>query len=149
MKSREKPAETTAPAEPIKVIKSDMMKNMLAAMNKHFEESADTSDEPIQVIEGSGGPGVPPPPPPPPPPMAGGVGVPAPPKVESVPDVPFVGVPPPPPPPPPPVFDPSKVPKKPKKPVVKKQPPKPSAPTNTAPSLKEQLMKVALKKVGK
>jgi hypothetical protein len=132
MQSREKPPENTTPSEPIKVMKSDAMKNMVEAMNRHYEESSDTQDEPIQII--TGGPSVPPPPP-----MTGG-GI----------DPPKIGVPPPPPPPPPVVFDPSKVPKKPNKPVVKKPPPpKQSSSTNSAPSMKEQLMKVALKKVGK
>ena len=39
MSNRDKPETTTAPTEPVKVIKSDAMKNMLAAMNAHFEES--------------------------------------------------------------------------------------------------------------
>ena len=165
MKSREKPSETSNqnenPSEPMKVIKSDKMKNMLEAMNKHFDRSSSANDEPIKIIECSGGPGVPPPPPPPPPPpMAGG------PKKNiikknninqetviiknTISEPPKGGIPPPPPPPPPPVFDPNKVIKKPKKEVKKKPPPASvSAPTvNSGPSMKEQLMK-AMKKIGK
>ena len=154
MKAREKPkTDSSTPSEPIKVIKSDLMKSMLAAMNKHFEENKDSSNEPPQIIECSGGPGVPPPPPPPP--MVGGI-IPTVTKKEneettsSIPEPPKFGIPPPPPPPPVPIFDPSKVPKKPKKPVVKKQAPKPpESNVSSGPSLKEQLMKVALKKIGK
>ena len=131
MQTREKPIEKSTPSEPIKVMKSDAMKNMVEAMNKHYEESSDTQDEPVQII--TGGPSVPPPPPMP----SGGI------------EPPKIGVPPPPPPPPPVVFDPSKVPKKPNKPVVKKPPPQPPKPISSGPSMKEQLMKVALKKVGK
>ena len=149
MQSREKPSETSkGPSEPIKVIKSDAMKNMLAEMNKHFEESSSANDEPIQVIEGSGGPDVPPPPPPPPLMGPGGGNIP---KIESIPEPPSIGVPPPPPPPPPPIFDPNKVPKKPKKNVVKKEAPRaPTTPSvNQGSSMKELLMKVQLKKVKK
>ena len=167
MKSREKPAESSnknsAPSEPIKVIKSDKMKNMLESMNKHFQESASSSvDEPIKIIECGAGPGVPPPPPPPPPPpMAGGNiksvvkktdinPIPEPTvTTSSVPEPPKGGIPPPPPPPPPPVFDPSKIKKRPKKEVPKKPIPVPSTPaTNPRNSMREQLMK-AMKKIGK
>ena len=138
MQTREKPSEEKkAPSEPVKVIKSEAMKNMVEAMNKHYEESSDTN-EPVKIIEGTGGPSIPPPPPPPPPVVGG--------------EPPKIGIPPPPPPPPPvPPFDPSKAPKKVKKPVVKKQPPPPPKTNNTsnAPTMKEQLMKVSLKKVGK
>ena len=154
MLSREKPEKPTAPTEPIKVIKSDAMKNMVAAMNKHYEESHDTIDEPVKIISGEGGPGVPPPPPPPPPlSQAGNVNT-----INissnvstnvSVSEPPKIGVPPPPPPPPPPCFDPSKIPKKPKKPVVKKKAPPPPPPKPAAPSMKDLIMNVTLKKVKK
>ena len=139
MQTRDKPVENKPPSEPIKVVQSDAMKNMVEAMNRRYEDNSNTTDEPVQVIEGGGGPGVPPPPPPPPPPSFSGGN-------NEINDVPKFGVPPPPPPPPPPVFDPSKV-KKPKKPIVKKPPPKPSTPASSGPSLKDQLAKVALKKV--
>ena len=118
MQTRDKPVENKVPSEPIKVIKSDAMKNIVEEMNKHHEENKQNNinNEPTQVVVVcGGGPGVPPPPPPPPPP----------------------------------IFDPSKVKKRPNKPIKKKEPPKPSAPVSSAPSLKDQLMKVALKKVGK
>jgi len=139
MQTRDKPVENKPPSEPIKVVQSDAMKNMVEAMNRRYEDNSNTTDEPVQVIEGGGGPGVPPPPPPPPPPSFSGGN-------NEINDVPKFGVPPPPPPPPPPVFDPSKV-KKPKKPIVKKPPPKPNTPASSGPSLKDQLAKVALKKV--
>ena len=155
MKSREKPSGTEAstPTEPIKVIKSDLMKNMLAAMNKHFEESSSQSnDEPI-IIQSGGGPGVPPPPPPPPFPSGGSIivqNIKKEEKESSSPEPPKIGVPPPPPPPPMPVFDPNKAPKKQNKPAVKKQEKKiESKPAEHRPSLKEQLMRVWLKKIGK
>jgi hypothetical protein len=164
MKSREKPAETESStlSEPIKVIKSDLMKNMLAAMNKHFEESSSPSnDEPVHVIECGGGPGVPPPPPPPPFVPGGNIST-SNNKINndnvikeettpSIPEPPKIGIPPPPPPPPPPVFDPNKVPKKPNKPLVKKKEKKEenNPNPNPRPSLKEQLMRVSLKKIGK
>ena len=154
MLSREKPEKPSVPTEPIKVIKSDAMKNMVAAMNKHYEESHDTIDEPVKIISGEGGPGVPPPPPPPPPlSQAGNINT-----ISisssvstnvSVSEPPKIGVPPPPPPPPPPCFDPSKIPKKPKKPVVKKKAPPPPPPKPAAPSMKDLIMNVTLKKVGK
>jgi hypothetical protein len=138
MAQRDKPAENTKTSEPIKVIKSDAMKNMLEAMNAHFEESNNESSqpEPLVVVEGGG----------PPPPGEGG------PEVSS-----FIP-PPPPPPPPPPAFDPTKVIKRPNKPPPKKAPQAPSQPQSSnkpssyaskGPSLKEQLMKVTLKKIGK
>ena len=147
MQTRDKPVENTTPSEPIKVIKSDAMKNMVEAMNRRHEESRanQIEDEPVKIVVGEGGPGVPPPPPPPPPPSGGGAAI----SSSPVPPPPSGGIPPPPPPPPPPVFDPSKVKKRPKKPVKKKEPPKPSPPASSGPSLKDQLMKVALKKVGK
>ena len=102
METRDKPIERTIPTEPIEVIKSDTMKNMVEAMNKHYEDNKNTIDEPIKIIEGGG-------PPLPPQALIGGD------------EPPKIGIPsPPPPPPPPPIFDPSKVPKKPKKPVIKK-----------------------------
>ena len=135
MQTREKPEKKETPSEPIKVIKSAVMQNMVEAMNRHYEENTDTIDEPVQVISGEGDPSIPPPPPPP-----SGIG--------STDQPITTGIPPPPPPPPPPSFDPSKIQKKPKKPVVKKKapppPPKPSGPT-----MKELLMNVSLKKVGK
>ena len=138
MAHRDKPEESTKTSEPIKVIKSDAMKNMLAQMNAHFEESNNESSkpEPLVVVEGGG----------PPPPGEGG------------PSVPSFIPPPPPPPPPPPAFDPTKVIKRPNKPPPKKAPQTTSQPQNSnkppsyvskGPSLKEQLMKVTLKKIGK
>ena len=138
MAQRDKPAESTKTSEPIKVIKSDAMKNMLEAMNAHFEESNNDSSkpEPLVVVEGGG----------PPPPGEGGSEIPS-----------FIP-PPPPPPPPPPAFDPTKVIKRPNKPPPKKAPQAPSQPQSSnkppsyaskGPSLKEQLMKVTLKKIGK
>ena len=138
MAQRDKPAESTKTSEPIKVIKSDAMKNMLEAMNAHFEESNNDSSkpEPLLVVEGGG----------PPPPGEGGSEIPS-----------FIP-PPPPPPPPPPAFDPTKVIKRPNKPPPKKAPQAPSQPQSSnkppsyaskGPSLKEQLMKVTLKKIGK
>ena len=156
MKSREKPEQTSTPSEPIILNKSDKMKNMIEEMNKRKMQAASTIDEPIQVIVGSGGPGVPPPPPPPPPPPMGKTSIkisqneaPKETIIESnLDDIPKIGVPPPPPPPPPPIFDPSKVIKKPKKPVVKKEPPKPAPSTSSGPSMKDELMKM-MKKMGK
>ena len=158
MKSREKPSPTESnntPSEPIKVIKSDAMKNMLAAMNKHFEKISESTEETVTVVECGSGPGVPPPPPPPPP--VSGINTIT--KVnkeeaETSSDVvpPTMGIPPPPPPPPFPDF--TQVPKKPK-PVVKKPKPKPennansNSNPNPRPSLKDQLMRVSLKKIGK
>ena len=138
MAQRDKPAESEKTSEPIKVIKSDAMKSMLEAMNAHFEESNNDSSkpEPLVVVEGGG----------PPPPGEGG------------PEVPSFIPPPPPPPPPPPAFDPTKVIKRPNKPPPKKTTPassqpqssnKPPSYVNKGPSLKEQLMKVHLKKIGK
>ena len=138
MAQRDKPAESEKTSEPIKVIKSDAMKSMLEAMNAHFEESNNDSSkpEPLVVVEGGG----------PPPPGEGG------------PEVPSFIPPPPPPPPPPPAFDPTKVIKRPNKPPPKKTTPassqpqssnKPPSYDNKGPSLKEQLMKVHLKKIGK
>ena len=138
MAQRDKPSESTKTSEPIKVIKSDAMKSMLEAMNAHFEESNNDSSkpEPLVVVEGGG----------PPPPGEGGSEVPS-----------FIP-PPPPPPPPPPAFDPTKVIKRPNKPPPKKAPQTPSQPQSSnkpssyvskGPSLKEQLMKVTLKKIGK
>ena len=138
MAHRDKPSESEKTSEPIKVIKSDAMKNMLAAMNAHFEESNNDSSqpEPLTVIEGGG------------PPLPG----------EGGPETSSFVPPPPPPPPPPPAFDPTKVIKRPNKPPPKKAPETPSQPqsgnkpssyVSKGPSLKEQLMKVHLKKVGK
>ena len=145
MQDRDKPVENKVPSEPVKVMKSDDMKKMLDAMNKHFEEGSESSEPTkLVVVEGSGP--VPPPPPPP------GVGISS--SASSVNPDPLY-IPPPPPPPPPPIFDPSKVPKKPKKPIPKKIPPKSSnqssggGSSSSRPSLKEQLMRVSLKKVGK
>ena len=145
MQERDKPVESKPPSEPVKVMKSDDMKKMLEAMNKHFEEGSESS-EPTKLVVVEGGGPVPPPPPPP------GVGVSS--STSSVNPDPLY-IPPPPPPPPPPIFDPSKVPKKPNKPIPKKIPPKSSnqssggGSSNARPSLKEQLMRVSLKKVGK
>ena len=138
MAHRDKPEESTKTSEPIKVIKSDAMKNMLAQMNAHFEESNNDSSkpEPLVVVEGGG----------PPPPGEGG------------PEVPSFIPPPPPPPPPPPAFDPTKIIKRPNKPPPKKAPQTTSQPQSSnkppsyvskGPSLKEQLMQVHLKKIGK
>ena len=136
MQTREKPEKKETPSEPIKVIKSAAMQNMVEAMNRHYEENTDTIDEPVQVISGEGDPSIPPPPPPPP-----GIG--------STDQPITTGIPPPPPPPPPPSFDPSKIQKKPKKPVVKKKAPPPPPPKPSGPTMKELLMNVSLKKVGK
>ena len=136
MQTREKPEKKETPSEPIKVIKSAAMQNMVEAMNRHYEENTDTIDEPVQVISGEGDPSIPPPPPPPP-----GIG--------STDQPITTGIPPPPPPPPPPTFAPSKIPKKPKKPVVKKKAPPPPPPKPSGPTMKELLMNVSLKKVGK
>ena len=81
METHDKPIEKTIPTEPIKVIKSDTMKNMVEAVNKHYEDNKNTIDEPIKIIEGGG-------PPLPPPALIGGD------------EPPKIGIPPPPPPPP-------------------------------------------------
>jgi len=141
MAQRDKPAESTKTSEPIKVIKSDAMKSMLEAMNAHFEESNNDSSQPEPppvVVEGGG------------PPLPGEGGS------ETSSAIP----PPPPPPPPPPAFDPTKVIKRPIKPPPKKTPQaqsqsqsqssnKPPSYVSQGPSLKDQLMKVHLKKIGK
>lgn len=147
MQTRDKPVESTPPSEPIKVVQSDAMKSMVEAMNRRYEEDSSNTidDEPAKIVEYSGGPGVPPPPPPPPPPMGGGPSI----SSSPTPPPPMGGIPPPPPPPPPPKFDPSKIKKRPKKPVVKKEIPVARTSASSGPSLKDQLMKVALKRVGK
>ena len=148
MKQRDKQSESKKQSEPIPVMKSDLMNKMLAAMNAHFEESQAKSSEPhtVEVIECSGAP------PPPPPPGFGAI--PQAPSSESSINCDPSYIPPPPPPPPPAIFDPSKVPPKKPKPVSKKRLSLPvnassGSSANSGPSLKEQLMRVSLKKIAK
>ena len=69
--NRNKPKVTSsAPSQPMKLMNTGKLKNMVASMNQHFQQgSAEVDDEPIQIIEGDAEYSDAPPPPPPPPPV--------------------------------------------------------------------------------
>ena len=54
MKRNEKKSSTGPPPQPIQVMNTGKMKNMVASMNQHFQQSSEEVDQPIQIIEGDG-----------------------------------------------------------------------------------------------